>query len=82
MRTSKTLIRLGGCTGSSESSLGAQPFRCFVMSRLMSFTRLIFSSGRKHTNSQIWLGSQDFANVHRDDVDIANELKIGYTHER
>ena len=27
MQTAKTLIRLGGCPGSSESSLGAQPQR-------------------------------------------------------
>ena len=29
MRTAKTLIRLGGCPGWSESSLGAQPFCWF-----------------------------------------------------
>ena len=34
MRTAKTLIRLGRCPGWSESSLGAQPFCFFVMSRL------------------------------------------------
>ena len=34
MRTAKSLIRLDGCPGWSESSLGAQPF-CFVMSRLI-----------------------------------------------
>ena len=31
----KTLIRLGGCPGWSESSLGTQSFCCFVMSRLI-----------------------------------------------
>ena len=29
MRTAKTLIRLGGCPGCSESSLGAQPHCLF-----------------------------------------------------
>ena len=29
MRTAKTLIRLGGCPGGSESSLAAQPFCWF-----------------------------------------------------
>ena len=29
MQTVKTLIRLGGCPGWSESSMGAQPFCCF-----------------------------------------------------
>ena len=29
MRTAKTLIRLGGCPGRSESSLGAQSFCWF-----------------------------------------------------
>ena len=36
MRTAKTLIRLGGCPGWSESSLGAIHFVGFVMSWLMS----------------------------------------------
>ena len=35
MQTAKTLIRLGGCSGWSESSLGAQSFVGFVMRRLI-----------------------------------------------
>ena len=34
-RKAKTLIRLGGCPGWSESSLGAQPHCWFVMSQLI-----------------------------------------------
>ena len=34
-RTAETLIRLGGCPGWSESSLGAQSFCGFVMRRLI-----------------------------------------------
>ena len=55
MRTAKTLIRLGGCPGWSESSLGAQPF-CwfchvagFVMSRLI-YTRTQISKIHVYTN--------------------------------
>ena len=38
MRTAKTLIRLGGCPGWSESSLGAQPhcWFCHVVANLLS----------------------------------------------
>ena len=39
MRTAKTLIRLGGCPG--WSSLGAQPFYCFVMSWLI-YLKLVY----------------------------------------
>ena len=39
MWTAKTLIRLGGCPGWSESSLGAHSFCCFVMSRLSNTVR-------------------------------------------
>ena len=37
MRTAKTLIRLGGCPGWSESSLGAQPhcWFCHVAAQLI-----------------------------------------------
>ena len=34
IRTTKTLIRLGGCPGRSESLLGARHFVGFVMRRL------------------------------------------------
>ena len=34
MQTAKTLIRLGGCPGWSESSLGAQPF-CHVAAQML-----------------------------------------------
>ena len=44
MRTAKSLIRLGGCPGSSESSLGAQSFCWFchvaAQSRLHSYQAL------------------------------------------
>ena len=35
MRKAKSLIRLGGCPGCSESSLGATHFVGFVMSRII-----------------------------------------------
>ena len=40
MRTAKTLIRLGGCPGWSESSLGAQSFAWFYYSRLILYIGL------------------------------------------
>ena len=42
MRIAKTLIRLGGCPGWSESSLGAKPFCwfCHVAAHIMSNYRL------------------------------------------
>ena len=43
MRTAKTLIRLGGCPGWSESSLGAHSFFCFVRSRLKWWNIRIYS---------------------------------------
>ena len=43
MRTAKTLIRLGGCPGWSESSLGAHSFVGFVMSRLICSADLFYT---------------------------------------
>ena len=43
MRTAKTLIRLGGCTGSSESSFVACHFVGFVMRQFISVSQLFYS---------------------------------------
>ena len=42
MRTAKIMIRLGGCPGQSESSLGAQSFRwfCHEAAHLLKFSHL------------------------------------------
>ena len=53
MRTAKTLIRLGGCPGWSESSLGAQPFCwfCHVAAHIHSDPNIQDTCIHEHINN-------------------------------
>ena len=75
MWTTKTLIRMGGCPGGSESSLGAQPlcWFCHVAAHLLLFQMYLCSSCKISQNIYIFSLDTEIQNKNGD-------LKFGDKH--